>query len=62
MLIYISVLYLHEQKEYSFYPRTWVLPGELNDFRAQFDNQGNSLGNKIFIIKPDTGCQVRLLL
>jgi tubulin polyglutamylase TTLL6/13 len=49
-----------EQKEYSFYPRTWVLPGELSDFRAQFDNQGNSLGNKIFIIKPDTGCQVCL--
>eukprot|EP01041_Mallomonas_annulata_P005862 gene5862-11838_t len=46
-------------KEYSFYPRTWVLPGELNDFRAQFDSQGNSIGNKIYIIKPDTGCQGR---
>jgi tubulin polyglutamylase TTLL6/13 len=47
------------QKEYAFYPRTWVLPGELADFRTQFDSQGNSLGNKIFIIKPDTGCQGR---
>jgi tubulin polyglutamylase TTLL6/13 len=46
-------------KEYSFYPRTWVLPGELSDFRQQFDNAGNSLGNRIFIIKPDTGCQGR---
>jgi tubulin polyglutamylase TTLL6/13 len=46
-------------REYSFYPRTWVLPGELGDFRAQFDNQGNSLGSKIYIIKPDTGCQGR---
>lgn len=33
--------------------------GELADFRAQFDNLGNSLGNKIYIIKPDTGCQGR---
>ena len=46
-------------REYSFYPRTWVLPGELSDFRAQFDEKGNSIGNKIYIIKPDTGCQGR---
>lgn len=31
---------------------------ELGDFRQQFDSQGNSIGNRIFIIKPDTGCQV----
>ena len=35
------------------------IPGELGDFRAQFDSQGNSIGNKIYIIKPDTGCQGR---
>lgn len=35
------------------------IAGEMADFRAQFDNQGNSLGNKIYIIKPDTGCQGR---
>lgn len=46
-------------KEYSFYPRTWVLPTEMNDFRTQFDNGGNSLNNKIYIIKPDAGCQGR---
>lgn len=46
-------------KEYSFYPRTWVLPSEMNDFRTQFDSSGNSLNNKIFIIKPDAGCQGR---
>mmetsp|Transcript_4866 Transcript_4866/g.7408 ORF Transcript_4866/g.7408 Transcript_4866/m.7408 type:complete len:1136 (-) Transcript_4866:239-3646(-) len=44
-------------REYTYYPRTWVLPAELSDFRAQFDNTGNSLGNKIYIIKPDAGCQ-----
>ena len=36
-----------------------VSAGELADFRAQFDSQGNSIGNKIYIIKPDTGCQGR---
>lgn len=46
-------------KEYAFYPRTWILPGELADFRSQFDNNGNSIGNKIYIIKPDAGCQGR---
>lgn len=43
--------------EYNFYPRTWVLPGEFTDFEKNFDSQGNS--NKIFIIKPDSGCQGR---
>ena len=42
-------------QEYSYYPRTWVLPSELNDFRSQFDANGNAIGNKIYIIKPDEG-------
>lgn len=46
-------------REYSFYPRTWVLPSELNDFRSQFDSNGNALNNRIYIVKPDTGCQGR---
>ena len=29
------------------------------DFKQNFDENGNSLGNKIFIIKPDAGCQGR---
>lgn len=41
--------------DYSFYPRTWVLPSEFADFRTQFDSSGRS--NKIFILKPDGGCQ-----
>eukprot|EP01035_Chromulina_nebulosa_P038638 gene38638-52203_t len=46
-------------KEYSFYPKTWILPSEMVDFRQQFDSNGNSIGNKIYIIKPDAGCQGR---
>lgn len=44
-------------KEYSFYPRTWVLPLELADFRAQFDSTGRS--SRFYIVKPDSGCQGR---
>ena len=44
-------------REYSFYPRTWILPAEMSEFRANFDSQGYALNNKIFIIKPDAGCQ-----
>lgn len=29
------------------------------DFKQNFDDNGNSLGNKIYIIKPDAGCQGR---
>lgn len=46
-------------KEYSFYPRTWMLPSEMSDFRNQFDGAGNALNGKVFIIKPDAGCQGR---
>jgi len=41
-------------KDYNFYPRTWVLPGDLGDFRAQMDKK-----KKIFIVKPEASCQGR---
>mmetsp|Transcript_31639 Transcript_31639/g.97801 ORF Transcript_31639/g.97801 Transcript_31639/m.97801 type:complete len:720 (+) Transcript_31639:421-2580(+) len=44
-------------RQYSFYPRTWVLPLELADFRAQFDSAG--LSSRFYIVKPDSGCQGR---
>ncbi|KAJ8610684.1 hypothetical protein CTAYLR_005667 [Chrysophaeum taylorii] len=44
-------------KEYGFYPRTWVLPLDFGDFRAQFDARGKS--SRFFIVKPDSGCQGR---
>ena len=45
--------------EYSFYPRTWMLPGEMADFKQQFDAQGRALNGRVFIVKPDAGCQGR---
>lgn len=44
-------------KAYGFYPRTWVLPLELGDFRMQFDSRGKS--TRFYIVKPDSGCQGR---
>ena len=43
--------------EYAFFPRTWVLPADMTNFRAQFDAEGRSA--KPFIVKPDAGCQGR---
>lgn len=45
-------------KEYSFYPRTWVLPTEMADFRNQFDAKTGK-SSKFYIVKPDSGCQGR---
>ncbi|CAM9309768.1 unnamed protein product [Ectocarpus sp. 6 AP-2014] len=43
--------------EYSFYPRTWVLPVEWGAFKTEFDAGGKS--TRTFIVKPDSGCQGR---
>ncbi|CAN0178343.1 unnamed protein product, partial [Ectocarpus sp. 12 AP-2014] len=43
--------------EYSFYPRTWVLPVEWGAFKMEFDASGKS--TRTFIVKPDSGCQGR---
>ncbi|CAM9817284.1 unnamed protein product, partial [Hapterophycus canaliculatus] len=43
--------------EYSFYPRTWVLPVEWGAFKTEFDASGKT--TRTFIIKPDSGCQGR---
>lgn len=43
--------------EYSFYPRTWVLPLEWGAFKAEFDASGKT--TRTFIVKPDSGCQGR---
>ena len=43
--------------EYSFYPRTWVLPLEWGTFKTEFDANGKT--TRTFIIKPDSGCQGR---
>lgn len=44
-------------QEYSFYPRTWVLPAEWGGFKVEFDGSGKS--TRTFIVKPDSGCQGR---
>ncbi|CAN0012092.1 unnamed protein product, partial [Scytosiphon promiscuus] len=51
----MSRMYHEAPKEFKFYPETWVLPAEMNDFRAEFGPRGTS--KSIFIVKPDSGCQ-----
>ena len=41
--------------KFNFFPKTWLLPSEYGDFRAQF----NKKGNKTFILKPEADSQGR---
>lgn len=40
--------------DYSFFPKTWILPYDMADFQQQFVKKKSS---KIFIIKPVNMCQ-----
>ncbi|CAB1101985.1 unnamed protein product [Ectocarpus sp. CCAP 1310/34] len=51
----MSRMYHEAPKEYKFFPETWVLPAEINEFREEFGPKGTS--KSTFIIKPDAGCQ-----
>ena len=42
---------------YSFYPRTWSLPNDVNDLTSIFDDKKTS--PYVLICKPDAGCQGR---
>jgi hypothetical protein len=41
------------KEEFSFFPKTWILPGDGNDLKNQF----NKKKLKTFIIKPVNLCQ-----
>ncbi|CAI2380111.1 unnamed protein product [Moneuplotes crassus] len=41
--------------DYRFFPRTWLLPYEMVDFKNNFNNKGKS--HKAFIVKPEALCQ-----
>jgi tubulin polyglutamylase TTLL6/13 len=40
--------------EYNFFPLSWVLPSDLNEFKAYSKKK-----NSIFIVKPEASCQGR---
>ncbi|XP_042534588.1 tubulin polyglutamylase TTLL11 [Dipodomys spectabilis] len=46
-------------EEYNFYPRSWILPEELQLFTAQVQvvKEGDPSWKPTFIVKPDGGCQ-----
>lgn len=41
------------KSDYNFFPKTWILPTEMNEFKNQF----NKKKPKTFIIKPSGNCQ-----
>ena len=40
---------------YKFAPKSFILPGETNEFLSQLSNDGKK--KKTYIVKPDSGCQ-----
>lgn len=42
-------------EEYNFFPKTWVIPNEVNDLRNHFaqNNQGSNKHKATYIVKPD---------
>jgi tubulin polyglutamylase TTLL6/13 len=45
-------------KAYNFFPKTWMLPSDLSDFRSQFQQIGKEKKKiKTYIVKPESGCQ-----
>ena len=45
----------HFPHEYRFFPRTWLLPYEMVDFKNNFNRRGKS--HKAFIVKPEASSQ-----
>ena len=48
-------------EEYNFFPKTWVLPTEMLDFKSQFPSgkTKRKYTNPTFICKPEAACQGR---
>ena len=43
----------HYPEQYTFFPKTWLLPSDLKSFKEQFNHRKA----KTFIIKPEASCQ-----
>ena len=43
-------------KDYSFFPRTWLIPAEYSELVMQFNGKKHK---KVFIVKPEASCQGR---
>ena len=42
--------------EYRFYPKTFLLPQDFNEFKKVFQNKQNGK-TPVFIVKPEASCQ-----
>lgn len=51
----IGRMYKHFPEDYNIAPRTWVLPADYSDFKAQFAGKKK----KTYILKPEASCQGR---
>ena len=58
----ISTMAQHMPQHYAFCPRTFVLPEQAGELAAELKAQrGHKRQRRTYILKPDSGCQVRSL-
>ncbi len=46
------------EKDYRFFPRTYLLPYEFAEFKSTFANK-TGINRPVYIVKPEAGCQGR---
>lgn len=46
-------------KEYNFYPRTWMLPSEMTEFKSYYSSNTHEKQHSkaVYIVKPEASCQ-----
>jgi tubulin polyglutamylase TTLL6/13 len=42
-------------KEYRFFPKTYLLPSEFGEFKNTFDKKSGN-NRPVYIVKPEAGC------
>lgn len=44
------------EQEYSFYPKTWMLPSEMTEFKNHYSTAVEKNQKAVYIVKPEASC------
>jgi tubulin polyglutamylase TTLL6/13 len=44
------------EKDYSFFPKTWMLPSEMSEFKSFYNGLQDKNQKTVFIVKPEASC------
>ena len=43
-------------EDYRFFPRTWLMPGDMQDFKTRYFPNNGKENERTFIVKPEAMC------